>query len=240
MLAFLMAGTGLATCVAGPRIPQEKKEQLKALVANTRDRTDRERDLLRHARRDLLQAYADYNLDERKTKIARDKISAAQLNLLNIHLDNEIALRGILTSDQFQTFRELMRKRMRGPEVLVLAPPEDAVLDRLPDKQMLDALGVHPREKKRLKPQPAVIKAIQDMRRNSKQMLELYASYDLDSVTARKLIDSIHEKQISLLTLQHQRQQVIREALTQDQFQQLQQEIAKRLAQRGQRRGMRR
>lgn len=233
IFALLMA----AACLAGPRmgISQVQKDQLKTLTASTRDRANRERDALKRARTDLLQAYSEYSLDEHKSKAARDKISMAQLNLLNIHLDNEIALRGILTSDQFNTFRKIMDRRMREPKMLVLISPEDAVLDRLPDKQMLDALGVLPRDKRRLKPQPEIIKAIQDMRRDGEQMLQLYSNYSLDSVVVRKLIDSIHEKQIALLTLQHQRQQAIRQVLSQDQFQQLQQEIAKRMERRGRR-----
>lgn len=232
ILALLMTGA----CNAGKnRVSQEQKDQLKALAANTRERTSRERDSLKNARTDLMQAYSEYILDERKTKPARDKISAAQLNLLNIYLDNEISLRGILNSDQFLFFRELMKRRTREPEVHVL-PPSETAMDRLPDKQMLDKLGVPVSSRRQLRQQPESFKAIRNMRRDSELLLGLYANYDLDSNAARKLIVSIHEKQITLLTLHNQRQQAIREALSQDQFQQLQQEIARRMKAREQRR----
>ena len=221
-----------AACAADSElaISESQKDQLKALASNTRDRTGRERDALRRARGELLQAYSNYDLDEHKARAARDKVSAAQLNLLNIHLDNEIALRDILTSDQFQAFRNLMKRRMRDPQMLVLSPPEDAILDKLPDKQMLDLLGIPAEQRKRLEPASGNIKAIQGLRDSSKQLLDLYAAFDLDSAAARKLIGSIHRRQAYLLMLQHYRQKAIRQILSESQFQTLRQEIAKRIA----------
>ena len=239
MVALLAIG-GLAS--AGPAdsrigISDGQKDQLKALAANTRDRTGRERDAMRRARMDLLGVYSSYSIDEHKARVARDRISAAQLNLLNIHLDNEIALRNILNADQFQAFRNVMKRRMREPQMLVLAPPEEDVLDRLPGKAMLDSLGVSPDRQKLLKPSDP--RSIQDLRIESKQMLDLYANYSLDAAAARKLTDGIHQKQIALLTLQHNRQQAIRQVLSEEQFQRLQQEIVKRMAEREQRRDRR-
>lgn len=233
MATALVLGAFGVACAAGPSgVSDGQKDQLKALAASTRDRTSRERDALRRARMDLFQTYSSYSIDEKRARAARDRISAAQSNLLNIHLDNEIALRGILTAEQFQAFREIMKRRLRQPETLILSPPEEAALDRLPDKQMLDALGVAQDDQRKLRPQPGTMKAFQGMRQDSEQMLELYSNYTLDSSAARKLIDGIHEKQVSLLQLQHHRQQVIRDVLSQDQFQQLQQEITRRMAER--------
>lgn len=240
MVALLMIGCVGSGVLADSRIDisDGQKDQLKALAANTRDRTGRERDAMRRARVDLLQVYSSYNIDERKAKVARDRIGAAQSNLLNIHLDNEIALRNILNADQFQAFRNIMKRHMREPQMLVLAPPEEDILDRLPGKAMLDSLGVSPDRQKLLKPSDP--KSIQDLRNESKQMLDLYANYSLDSAAARKLTESIHQKQIALLALQHNRQQAIRQVLSEDQFQRLQQEIVKRMAERGQRHDRRR
>jgi Spy/CpxP family protein refolding chaperone len=239
MVALLVIGCVGSGSLADTRIgvSQGQKDQLKALAANTRDRTGRERDAMRRARMDLLQVYSSYTIDEHKARIASDRVSAAQLNLLNIHLDNEIALRNVLNADQFQRFRDMMKRRMREPQMLVLAPPEEDILDRLPGKAMLDSLGVSPDQQKLLKPSNPGL--IQTLRTQSKQVLDLYANYSLDSAAARKLIDSIHEKQTALLALQHHRQLTIRQVLSPDQFQRLQQEIAKSVAGRDHRRDRR-
>ena len=232
-VAALTIASGLGGgCLADFRldISESQRDQLKALASNTRDRTGREREALRRARMELLKAYSTYDIDEGKVKTACDKIAAAQLSLLNIHLDNEIALRDILTADQFKAFREMMRRHMRDPQMLVLAPPEEAVLDRLPDKQMLDSLGIPAGKRKRLDATFKNTKAIEGLRASTKQLLDMYSNYDLDSAAARKLIDRIHRTQSYLLMLQRFRQREIRRALTEDQFKKLQEEIAKRLS----------
>lgn len=229
MVALLIIGCVSSGSLADSPIgvSEGQKDQLKALASNTRDRTGRERDAMRRARMELLRVYSTYNIDDHKAKVARDRVSAAQLNLLNIHLDNEIALRNVLNADQFQQFRNMMKRRMREPQMLVLAPPEEDILDRLPGKAMLDSLGVSQDQQKLLKPSNP--KLIQDLRDQSKQMLDLYASFSLDSAAARKLIHSIHHKQMDLLAIQHRRQQTIRQVLSQDQFQRLQKEIKKNM-----------
>jgi Spy/CpxP family protein refolding chaperone len=230
---LVMVAISAACCADSEMaISESQKDQLKALASSTRERTSRERDALRRARAELVQVYSSYDLDEHKAKAAQDKISAAQLNLLNIHLDNEIALRDILTSDQFQAFRKLMKRHMRDPRMLVLAPPEDAILDKLPDKQMLDSLGIPAEQRKRLEPASGNTRAIQGLRDSTKQLLELYSNFDLDSDAARKLIGSIHRRQAYLLMLQHYRQKAIRQVFSEDQFETLRQEIAKRMAER--------
>lgn len=235
-IALMVLGLG-SVSLAGSRagISDGQKDQLKAIAANTRGRTGRERDALRRARMELLQAYSSYDINERKARIASERVSAAQLNLLNIHLDNEVALHNVFNADQFQEFRNLMKRRMRDPEMLVLSPPEDAVLDRLPDRRMLNALGIDEEDQKRLKPNPQGLKAIRDLSRDTNQLLDLYSDYTLDSAAARKLIDTIHQEQISLLAAQHQRQKAIRQVLSEDQFQKLREEITKRMSERNRR-----
>ena len=242
-MAAVMALSGLATAgLAESRmgISDGQRDQLKALASNTRDRTGRERDAMRRARMELFEIYSKYDIDERKARAARDKVSAAQLSLLNIHLDNEIALRNVFNADQFRSFGDLMKKRFHNPEMLVLSAPEDALLDRLPDKAMLTDLGIEKDDQKRLKPNPQGTKAIRDLGRDTDLLLDLYSSYTLDSAAARKLIDGIHQEQIALLTAQDHRQKDIRDVLSEDQFQKLKQEIMKRITGRAGRRGPRR
>lgn len=217
-------------------LSDSQKDQLKALASNTRDRTGRERDALRRARRELFEVYSNYGIDERRAKVAQDKVSAAQLSLLNIHLDNEIALRDIFNADQFQRFKSFLKKRVHHPEMMVLSPPEVAAFDRLQDKDMLNSLGVDKDDQKKLRQQnPQSAKAIRKMERDSNQLLELYSKYSLDSDDARQIIDRIHDEQSSLLIAQHRRQQVIRDVLSQYQFQRLREEVVKRMPERNDR-----
>lgn len=238
MLAGLMLVAPVAAGAARPDldISSSQKDQLKALAANTRDRTGRERDSLRQARMELMKAYSSYAIDWHRLNGTWARISSAQLSLLNIHLNNEIALRNILKAEQFKVLRDMMKRRMRDRDMLVIAPPEVEILDRLPDKRMLDALGVPDEKQKQLENEPAGGRAIQELRESSKDLLDLYSNYALESSAARKLIDNLHRKQVSLLRQQNYRQRQIRKVLTQDQFQKLQQEIAKRMAERGQKR----
>jgi Spy/CpxP family protein refolding chaperone len=236
LVALMLAAHGAARAAERDLdISSSQKDQLKALAANTRDRTGRERDSLRTARTELVQAYSSYTIDWHKLNATWEKISSAQLTLLNIHLDNEIALRNILKAEQFNALRDMMKRHMRDREMLVIVPPEVDILNRLPDKRMLDALGVPADKQKQLENEPAGGKAIQELRESSKQLLDLYSNYTLDSAAARKLIDSVHQKQASLLRQQNHRQRQIRKVLTQDQFQKLQQEVAKRMSEREQR-----
>lgn len=241
-LVVLVVGAHGAACAADSDlgISTSQKDQLKALAANTRDRTGRERDSLRQARTELVKAYSAYTIDWHKLNSTWEKISSAQLTLLNIHLDNEIALRNILKEEQFSALREIMKRRMREHEMLVVAPPEADLLDRLPDKKMLDDMGVPADKQKQLENVPGKDKAIQDLRDSSKQLLDMYSNYTLDSTAARKLIKTVHQNQEWLLKQQNRRQRQIRKVLTQDQFDKLVQEISKRMAEREDRHGPRR
>lgn len=234
MAALAAIGALSSVSLAESRIgiSDSQKNQLKALASNTRDRTGRERDAMRRARRDLFDVYSNYSIDERRAKVARNKVSAAQLCLLNIHLDNEIALRSILNADQFQKFKDMMKKRLHHPEMLILSPPEDAAFDRLPSRNMLTAMGVGKDDQKKLRLSPKSLKAIRNLGRDSNQLLDLYSKYTLDADAARKIIDRIHDEQTSLLTAQHRRQQVMRDVLSQYQFQMLSNEALKQIPER--------
>lgn len=227
--ALVMAGVSSTAYSEGsPGISDSSKDRLKTLAADTRKRTMQEREAMRRARYDLLQVYSNYTIDERKAKAAQDKISAAQLNLLNIHLDNEVALRSALNAEQFQQFRKMLSRHIGEGRMLLVAPPEEDILDRLPDKPMLDALGVSAQKQRALR--PANPKLISDLKELSRQAVALYCNYSLNESNCRKLIGSIHGKQNELISLQHHRQQTIRHMLSEDQFQKLQRELAKSMA----------
>lgn len=230
----LLLGLGTQARAAGPDldISSSQKDQLKALASHTRDRTSRERDALRQARTELMRVYSTYGINYGKLKTTWEKIGSAQMSLLNIHLDNEVAIRNILKQEQFKTLRSMMKRRLRDREVHFVAPPEIDVLDRWPDERMLDDLKVSEEKRKLLQPDPAKEKTTEELRRTTKQLLELYSNYDLDTAAAKKLIGTIHRKQTLLLLQQTRRQRLVRAVLTQEQFKELQQQIRKKIAER--------
>ena len=232
LAAFILAGVVLAGSAGAQRVTQRQKEQLKSLAMQTRRKSDAQRGNIRRARIALVAAYTKYKLDERRVKLSRNSIGAAQRSLLSIHLDNQVGIRNILNPAQFRKFLELTKK-MRNPDMDVMPPPEDALMDRIPDREMLKGLGLSSDQAKRapqlIGPGPEKKKVIDKLRRDSRRMLDLYSNYNLDTAAARRLIDAIHASQVQLAALNHKKQQLIRSVLTESQFQRLQQEIVKRI-----------
>lgn len=221
---------------------QDQKQRLKALVADTRSNLGAQRDALRQARSDLFNVYRQYNLDENQAQNAIERINKAQLQLMNIQLDNQIKLRQILNSDQFAVFQNMMSKRMPNRHRIdIELPRQDWAADYLLDKDAAASLGLSPDQKKRA----ASIKktgenqrnAVDTLRKAAQGLTDMYASYNLDQGTARKLISQIHRQQVLLASAAHKKQQMIRTWLTADQFGTMQAEISKRFQQGGFRRG---
>lgn len=228
ILALLMtAGAANAQSVT-PR----QKQQLKDMALAARQKTEREREDLRKARGDLLAAYQRYDLDERKVRSALQRISKDQLDLLNAHLENQLDIRQVLDRDQFGLFWSVL-SRGHGPEMIPMPPPEDMLIDRLPDRPMLDQLGLSAEQRRRAEsfvgPTPQKTKVIEKLKRDSRQMIEVYSNYNLDTAAAKKLIQSIHDSQDELAELSYKKQQAIRAVLSESQFLRLQSAMTERL-----------
>ncbi|MCX8052319.1 MAG: hypothetical protein N3B12_00785 [Armatimonadetes bacterium] len=212
-----------------PGVSPAQRDQLKALAAETREKIRRVREELMRARMELFQTYRSYELDERKAKAAIEKIGKSQLTLLNLHLDRQIELRRILDESQFGAFTRRM-ERFGGQAPGVFGPREDGPMDRLPDRETLQRIGVGEEDIRLIlrDTDAAQRKVVVDkLVRDSKRLIELYSRYDLDIDTARKLINSIHESQTDLAALNHKRQQMLRDVLTRQQFERLQEEMSK-------------
>jgi Spy/CpxP family protein refolding chaperone len=211
-------------------ITPAQRKQLKSLALDTRANVERTRDDLKRAHADLFKIYGSYSLDEHAAKAAIDRASKAQLDLLNIHLDNQVGLRRVLSSDQFAEFWSRVNQRAGKPGMGLLGMHDDAFWDHAPDREVLDTLGLASDQIKQLK-QPKLDqqrnKAVDKLRQDSRQLIDLYSNYDLDANTARKLVDSIHSDQRTLAELNHKRQQNLRSVLTESQFGKLMDETAK-------------
>lgn len=217
-------------------LTQDQKQRLKALVTDTRSNLGAQRDALRQARKDLFNIYSQYNLDGNQAQNAIERVNKAQMQLLNIQLDNQIKLRQILSSDQFSIFQDMMSKRMPNGHRIDIEPPrQDWAVDYLLDKNAASSLGLNPDQQK----QAASIKkagedqrgAVDALKHATQELADTYASYNLDQAAARKLINQIHRQQVLLASIAHKKQQTIRSWLTADQFNALQAEISKRMQQ---------
>jgi len=232
--ALVLAALIPASCAwAGPvDVSPAQRDQLKELASETREKTRQVRDEVVRARTDLFQTYRSYDLDERKAKAAIERVGKSQLALLNLHLDNQIALRRILNESQFSEFCRKMSRHSGGAEAGMFSPHKEGPLEGLPDKDMLEAIGATPDQGRRIRQfgDSGERKTIIDkLRRDSRQIIELYSRYDLDVAAARKLIDSIHQSQMDLAAANHKSQQALRSVLTEQQFDRLQEEISKRI-----------
>lgn len=222
---------GAAAVRAEPAgISDSQKDQLKSMAMETRRKSQAERDVIRRARADINAAYADYKLDEHKVKAALNRIRPAQKRLLELHLDNQIELRKILSEQQFQRFSEMTRRMMSGHKEF--AGRDEMMRDRWPDKDMLTLLGLGDDHMRRIRaamsPENRSKGTFEKMRQDSRKMLEMYSRYDLDSAAARKLIDSIHQAQIDHSEYNLKRQQLLRSILTESQWQRLQKMLDER------------
>jgi len=233
-LALAVLGAAAAPGVAGSgraaAITSDQRDRLKSLAIDMRTKTSRIRDDLMRARTDLFRVYQDYNLDERKAKTAIEKIGRLQRALLDTHLDNQVAVRRVLTEDQFAEFWSKLDRRIGGREGAFMPPPGDILLERFPEKVIAET-GLSTDQQQRLRKLGGWQrrKAIVDkIRRDSEQLVDVYSEYNLDNTAARKLIDSLHTSQTKLSLLGHGTQQALRSVLTEHQFTRVCEELSKR------------
>ncbi len=215
-LAIVVLVLSASACLAQQRLPglsPGQQSQLKSMAEETRKETERARGDISRARRELAQVYAVYELDDEKASTLLRRINAAQQTLLDTHFESQIALRNILSQDQF----EAMRKRMgRGGKH---QSPEDSALGPSVDERRFRGLGIEREHMNRLaKSRSEEATTLERLRRESQKLLTAYSEYDLDESEAKRLITSIHSEQVRLSLMSKSRQQTIRNSLTREQF----------------------
>jgi len=211
-------------------ISPDQRRQLKSLVIDIVGKTRRERNELRQARNDLRQYYRSYNVDERRVKVVLEKINKCQLTLLNLHLDNQIAVRRILTESQFPEFQDRVNKRM-GHRKMEFAFGDESFFSRFPGFDVLNSIGISPDQIKKIQASlcwPQRKKLIEKLRQDSCQLLDINSQYNLNIATARKLISSIHNSQHAIALINYKSQLHLRSILNQGQFERLRDKMPKR------------
>ena len=220
-------------------ITPQQREQLRDLGQRTKIKAEEQRNQLRRAKLDLAHVYSAYNLNERKVKTDASRIGAAQIKLLNIHMESQIALRQILSETQFQ----ILTKRVEHRRGSMRFSPfhQDRIWDHFPDRGILDGARLTPEQHRKLEvligPKGDKGKLIQKLKSDSDQIMELYSNYNLDVPAARKLIESIHDGQSALANVNNRRQRALRSVLSEAQFIQIQGEMAKQVREKRQPKG---
>jgi len=211
----------------------DQKQKLKAVGAEARTNIESRRKALGQARMDLLGVYRLYKLDERKAQDAITRIGSAQKALLEAQLDNQNKIRQILNADQFADFQRMISTRMHRPGMAIEPPFEEKVLEDSLNAAIRSQTSLTPDQTRRVERIRRVGQSRQEamgsMRQSVQELTAVYSKFDLDSKAARKLVDSIHRDQMSLMWMAHRRQQAIRAVLGEDQFNQLQQSIEQQL-----------
>jgi hypothetical protein len=69
--------------------------------------------------------------------------------------------------------------------------------------------------------------AVKKLRQDIEQMADIYAVYDLNVSSAKKLINRVHRQQSNLLNINFKKQQVLRQVLTESQFKVLSDRVSK-------------
>lgn len=209
----------LASAAYCEQISQDQKDQLKDLAAQTRQRTMAVRQNLMRSRRELFEAYRNYDLNEKKAKAAIRKIDQSQLKLLHIHLDSQTGIREILDADQFAELKNKIGNGMRAHRPGTMTPMREDSFDKQVDKAIREEMNPNADQISQLnklaKQKNDIVKKL---RQNTKQMADMYAVYDLDVSVAKKLITSIHHQQVNLLNVNFKKQQVLRQIMTESQF----------------------
>lgn len=230
----------LALPASAGSLDREQKDRLKDLAADTRRRMDSIRDQLIRARMELMEVYSSYRLDERRARSIQERVSKAQLDLLNTNLDNQIGLRRILNEEQFEEFSRMFARRMGGNPMGMFHGPVDAGPEWFREAQMLRDIPLPEQDKRRLRaaidPGPEAMRSIQRLRDNTRKLLGLYGRYNLDEPAARRLIREIHGSQEYLAERHLQMQKAIRSALTEAEFEKYRDSLRNRLQERRDRR----
>lgn len=195
----------------------EQKEKLQAYKRDSREKTRQLSSDLRSARKDLFTQLRNYKLDQRKAIDTAQRVGDLQKDLLNAKLDNQIALRRILTSEQF----DRLRSAVRGMGV------EHEGLGRSRgDKDFtgsVSELGLSKNQQDRIKllfqkSAASGSTLMNQLTNDSQELRKLYMSYNLDQKHARSLISSIANTRSQMLKSMVARQQQLRSILSEQQF----------------------
>jgi len=229
LIAWIL-GVGVLACAGGScyaqgpidiGLPPAKKAQMKSFGAQVRMRAQRQRGALALARISLAQVYVDYRIDPQKMRDAETAVAKAQQELLNMHFQNQIALRRLLNAGQFGRFSVVMKDRIRHRRK---NPPEEAAEsfpDRLTDPATIARTSVTSDQVRRLRAMPDKKAVTDKLKKDIGQLIALYDNYNLDIDAVRKSMAVVHQDQRQMAAVTHRRQQILRSVITADQFEQL-------------------
>ncbi len=199
----------------------DQRDKLKKVLDKNRSRTTAARSDLRSSYSELFQQFHNYRMNNNRVQALVKKISSDRLTLLNLHLDSQIDIRGVLTSDQFNDLRNAIPgsegrngRRMQGEHSGV---PENGDVEQLnlTKSQQTRIQKLFETSNNKMKTLGNKLHA------DGQALRKLYLSYNLDVRAAKAFIKDQSQIQTEMLKVIVARQVDMRKILTEDQFNKL-------------------
>jgi len=208
-----------------------QRAKLRELLRANRMESERARRALGQERTRLFATYDDYQLNVSRARQSIVKMNRLRLDLLNASLHRQIALRTVLTADQFAQMKRIMRHGPFDRERLGKGPgPGHGFGPRRPPQLDLRSDQRDAVEKFWKSHDKNVGETGRAMAHDLAAINRLYENHRLDERAAKRLISSVNQAQAREAHLRLDWQVEMRKILSEDQFRTLTQHIRKSFA----------
>ena len=226
ILAAIVISTTPAGAQRGLGLAPDQRERLQDLIRQTKQDTFATRQALFQKRQALVQAYANYDLNEKKAHETIRTINDIQRRLLDLNYQNQAGIRCILDKQQFEIFADELKQRPRRRHAPMKPPSIDAMDGLVPGdmaRQGIERLKLSPDQVERVKAilhpnAPGRKSPDEGLRENTEAVRQLYSNYELDDKRVKKLLDKMNGSQRRLLESGLRRQIELRRVLSKEQF----------------------
>ncbi|MFQ3548819.1 MAG: hypothetical protein SNJ70_03600 [Armatimonadota bacterium] len=201
-------------------INENKKRELMNLGRKSHQSSMYYRNIIRQSRIALNNIFNQYKLDESRARIEINRLNKAQYDLLNLHHDNQIEIRELLTESEFN---EIQNMRNRGIRPV---PPSDRQLESMMplmfSPSIINQLNLTKDQKNKLSSITRMnderSRLLRTLRTESERIFIAYSKYDINKYSLKSQINSINniQKKLSENTLSIEKE--IRKVLNESQF----------------------
>lgn len=191
----------------------DNAERLKEGIKKYQTETYKIRNNIFQARKELCDIYSTYDYDSYRVNILIEKISSLQKDLLDLHLQHQLLMRKYLDSEKFYKLHRAI-KNSKG--AALKSNVEDDLLPEFTKNFNKENYRRH-----RNNSQSDIMPVVNNLRNNTKKLIDLFSKYDLDITQAKKTIDYLHAGQKKLLEIINNKQVEIRKNLTKEEFEKL-------------------
>jgi Spy/CpxP family protein refolding chaperone len=205
------------------KLSDSQRAQLKDLAADLRRDTSNLRKKLYDERKELMQIYSVYNLDERKAKAQIDTINGIQYSLLEAVMNNQIRLRKIVSPQQFAELSRMQKEHVhkfsdnkgarKGFETRRISNMDRALEDADITPTQRQKLGKLYRDTAH-SPRSSGSGFMESF----KAVEKLYSSYNLNQDKVKSEIKRVNKAQRQFMLAHLERQKELRKILSAEQF----------------------